>query len=183
MNSNRVSERRDYLARQMGAPFGTSEARSEEDNGPLAAARDRCPNRGAPAKSPQLAQGYPLTEVRTQPFPTRDMTVEPLPVNGEKSAKFKRLIDEAIAGDLHGGRFDPWEIELLLDIESCALTGRPVARQRVLRQYQETAQHQMEAESDVPLRLSEYLESLKAPRRRRLGGKLRQGVSIVDGEI
>jgi hypothetical protein len=81
-----------------------------------------------------------------------------LPVNVEKSTKLKRLIDEAITGDLRRSRFDVWEIEVLLDIESCTLTGSPATQRRVLRQYEE--------ESDVPLRLSKYLELLKAARPR-----------------
>ena len=81
----------------------------------------------------------------------------------KKSTKLKRLIDEVITGELRRCRFDPWEIEILLDIESCKLTGSPVTRQRLLRGYLEAAHRQME-EEPVPLRLSKYVESLKAAR-------------------
>ena len=80
----------------------------------------------------------------------------------DKSIKHERLIAEVITGELRRCRFDAWEIDVLLDIESCNLTRNPVARQRVLRQYQEAVHRRM---ADVPLMLSTYVESLKAARR------------------
>jgi hypothetical protein len=86
------------------------------------------------------------------------------PVSLEKLAKFQRLIDEIISGDLRRrSRFDAWEVDLLLDIASSNLTGGPAARRQVLRQYQKAAYRRMEEESDAPLKLSEYLKALKTP--------------------
>jgi hypothetical protein len=51
-------------------------------------------------------------------------------------------------------------VELLLDIESCSL--RDASRRETLRRYQRAVQRHMEKGARLPLKLSEYLESVKA---------------------
>src|ERR1700733_13116032 len=88
------------------------------------------------------------------------------PYNVEKSIKLKRLIDEVIAGKVGRSRFDIWEMDLLLDMLASDLqTARYATRLRVLRQYQESACRQLEEGFEVPLRLSQYLKSLKVAHR------------------
>ena len=77
-------------------------------------------------------------------------------------AQFNRLIQEVLRGNMHRTTFRPWEVEILLDIESCGL--RDAARRETLRRYQRAVQRQMEKGGGSPLKLSEYLESVKAKR-------------------
>jgi hypothetical protein len=77
-------------------------------------------------------------------------------------AQFNRLIQELLRGDMHRNTFRPWEVELLLDIESCNL--RDTSRREMLRRYQRAVQRHMEKGARLPLKMSEYLESVKAKR-------------------
>jgi hypothetical protein len=77
-------------------------------------------------------------------------------------AQFNRLIQELLRGNMHRNTFRPWEIELLLDIESCTL--REASKRDMLRRYQKAVQRQMEKGARLPLKLSEYLEAVKTKR-------------------
>lgn len=85
-----------------------------------------------------------------------------LPDSDAVLAQFNRLIQELLRGNMHRNVFRPWEIELLLDIESCNL--RDSSRRETLRRYQRAVQRHMEKGARLPLKLSEYLESVKAKR-------------------
>src|SRR6185369_2824041 len=88
------------------------------------------------------------------------MAYESLPDSETVLAQFNRLIQELLRGNMQRNTFRPWEIELLLDIETCAL--RDAARRETLRRYQRAVQRHMEKGARLPLKLSEYLESVKA---------------------
>ncbi|HBY61061.1 MAG TPA: hypothetical protein DEH78_14660 [Solibacterales bacterium] len=77
-------------------------------------------------------------------------------------AQFNRLVQELLRGKLHRNTFQPWEIELLLDIEACAL--RPSARRDALKRYQKAVERQMERGDSTPMKLSEYLEQRRIRR-------------------
>jgi hypothetical protein len=77
-------------------------------------------------------------------------------------AQFNRLIQELLRGNMHRNTFRPWEIELLLDIEGCNL--RDSTRREMLRRYQRAVQRHMEKGAPSPLKMSEYLESVRAKR-------------------
>jgi hypothetical protein len=77
-------------------------------------------------------------------------------------AQFNRLIQELLRGNLNRNTFRPWEIELLLDIESCSL--RDASKRDTLRRYQKAVQRHMEKGASTPLKLSEYLSGLKSRR-------------------
>jgi hypothetical protein len=77
-------------------------------------------------------------------------------------AQFNRLIQEVLRGNMHRTTFRPWEVEILLDIEGCGL--RDAARRETLRRYQRAVQRQMEKGGGSPLKLSEYLDSVRAKR-------------------
>ncbi len=81
--------------------------------------------------------------------------------------RFNRLMQELLEGSFKRNCFRPWEIELLLDIEACKLTG--AGRREMLRRYQKAVQRHFERGGTMPLKLSEYLERLRA-RRRRVSG-------------
>lgn len=78
-------------------------------------------------------------------------------------AQFNRLIQELLRGNMNRNTFRPWEIDILLDIETCEI--RDATRRETLRRYQRAVQRQMEKGADKPMKLSEYLESLRARRR------------------
>jgi hypothetical protein len=85
-----------------------------------------------------------------------------LPDSDTVLAQFNRLIQELLRGNMHRNTFRPWEIEILLDIESCSL--RESSKRETLRRYQKAVQRQMEKGARLPLKLSEYLEAVKAKR-------------------
>jgi hypothetical protein len=75
--------------------------------------------------------------------------------------RFNRLMQELIRGAMNRNTFQPWEIEILLDIEACGIR-EPVKRE-TLRRYQKAVQRSMEKGAQMPLRLSEYLTGKKGP--------------------
>jgi len=99
---------------------------------------------------------------------------ESVPDSDAILAQFNRLIQELLRGSLQRNTFRPWEVALLLDIEGCGL--RDAARRETLRRYQRAVQRHMEKGGDAPLKLSEYLESVKAKRT----AKSDTSVTVVD---
>ena len=92
----------------------------------------------------------------------QDHMQEFLPDSDAVLAQFNRLIQELLRGNMHRNTFRPWEVELLLDIESCNL--RESAKREVLKRYQRAVQRHMEKGARLPIKLSEYLESVKNKR-------------------
>ena len=74
--------------------------------------------------------------------------------------RFNRLMQELIRGNMNRNTFQPWEIEILLDIEMCNL--REAVKRETLRRYQKAVQRSMEKGARTPLKLSEYLEGKKS---------------------
>ncbi len=87
---------------------------------------------------------------------------ESLPDSEAILAQFNRLIQELLRGNMNRNSFRPWEIELLLDIESCSL--REGNKRDTLRRYQKAVQRHMEKGAPLPLKLSEYLDAVKSKR-------------------
>jgi len=87
---------------------------------------------------------------------------ETLPDSDAVLAQFNRLIQELLRGNMHRNTFRPWEIALLLDIEACNL--RESAKRETLKRYQKAVQRHMEKGARLPLKLSEYLDNVKAKR-------------------
>jgi hypothetical protein len=76
--------------------------------------------------------------------------------------RFRRLMSEVMRGSLARNCFEPWEIPILLDLETCALDSRQ--RLETLRQYQRAVEKQMEIGPGPPMTLSAFLQ-LKTTRR------------------
>jgi hypothetical protein len=70
--------------------------------------------------------------------------------------RFNRLIAELLRGAIVRNSFQPWEVELLLDIETCKL--EPRKRADILRQYQKAVTRQLETGPGPPMKLSDYLQ-------------------------
>ena len=85
-----------------------------------------------------------------------------LPDSDAVLAQFNRLIQELLRGNMHRNTFRPWEVDLLLDIESCNL--RESSKRETLRRYQKAVQRHMEKGARLPLKLSEYIEAVKSKR-------------------
>ncbi|MCC7173785.1 MAG: hypothetical protein IT159_01200 [Bryobacterales bacterium] len=73
----------------------------------------------------------------------------------ETLVQFNRLLRELLRGQINRNTFRPWEVELLLDIESCNL--RESSREGVLRRYQKAVQRQLARGVTPPMKLSEFL--------------------------
>jgi hypothetical protein len=82
------------------------------------------------------------------------MDLEP-PSSEEILAQFNRLIRELLRGQINRNTFRPWEVELLLDVESCNL--RDASRDGILHRYQKAVLRQMEKGAETPMKLSEFL--------------------------
>ncbi|MBZ5625947.1 MAG: hypothetical protein LAQ69_45750 [Acidobacteriia bacterium] len=76
--------------------------------------------------------------------------------------RFNRLISELLRGAIARNTFQPWEIEILLDIETCGVDLRK--QPDILRQYRKAVARQLEIGPGPPMKLSEYLQ-LKMTRR------------------
>ena len=76
--------------------------------------------------------------------------------------RFRKLVREISRGNLHRNSFEPWEIEILLDFQACAV---PPRRQiKLLQAWQKAVEHQMEAGPGPPMKLSQYLQSKRTRR-------------------
>ena len=73
----------------------------------------------------------------------------------ETLVQFNRLIRELLRGQINRNTFRPWEVELLLDVESCNL--RDSSRESTLRRYQKAVQRQLSRGVTPPMKLSEFL--------------------------
>jgi hypothetical protein len=87
------------------------------------------------------------------------MSVSEPPDSNTMLAQFNLLIGELLAGSMQRGKFRPWEIDIILDIENCNLQGP--AKRNVLSEYSKAVQAELEKGAQRPLLLSEYLERQK----------------------
>jgi hypothetical protein len=77
-------------------------------------------------------------------------------VSGEAVAsRFNRLLQDLLHGKLKRNCFQRWEVDLLLDIESCEMG--PGAKRQALKRYQRAVARQLEKGVGHPFKLSEYL--------------------------
>ena len=70
--------------------------------------------------------------------------------------RFRRLIGDLIRGVIARTTFQRWEVEILLDIETCQIERR--RRLEMLRQYQRAVERQMAIGPGPPMKLSEFLQ-------------------------
>jgi hypothetical protein len=82
--------------------------------------------------------------------------------------RFNRLMGELMRGAITRNVFQPWEIDLLLDIDGCSLERR--RHLEILRQYQKAVERQLDIGPGPPMKLSVYLAMRAAAKERRLNG-------------
>ncbi len=85
------------------------------------------------------------------------MNVDDLIERERMLSRFNRLIGELLRGSLVRNSFHPWEIEVLLDIEGCALEGK--RKSEILRRYQKAVERQLEYGPGPPMKLSDFLQA------------------------
>jgi hypothetical protein len=76
--------------------------------------------------------------------------------------RFDRLMRDVKSGTTTRNSFRPWEVELLVDMQTCELGAD---RKRVLRRYQRAVHRAFERGAARPLRLSEYLRRSRKQQR------------------
>lgn len=75
-------------------------------------------------------------------------------------ARFQRLMKDVRLGDWRRNCFEPWEIELLLDIAAC---DPEIQRRRaLLDRYQKAVERRLANHCELPMKLSEYIAGLRA---------------------
>lgn len=74
--------------------------------------------------------------------------------------RFRRLMDDLSRDSVTRNCFQRWEIDLLLDIQTCELA--PSTRREVLVQYRRAVERQFNKGADAPLKLSEFLDQRRA---------------------
>ena len=77
-------------------------------------------------------------------------------------AQFNRLVNELIKGVINRNTFQPWEIVLMLDIQACDFGD--TQQKEMLKRYQKAVQRSYEKGVKMPMKLSEYMNSLKSRR-------------------
>jgi hypothetical protein len=82
--------------------------------------------------------------------PGEDLIEQELMLN-----RFNRLIGEVMRGAITRNSFQPWEVEILMDLENCQLERR--RRLEILRQYQRAVERQMTHGPGPPMKLSQFL--------------------------
>jgi hypothetical protein len=80
--------------------------------------------------------------------------------------RFNRLMGEVMRGAIARNTFQPWEIDILLDLDSCRLERR--RRWDILRQYQRAVERQLQDGPGPPIKLSEFLEARERKRAKTL---------------
>ena len=82
--------------------------------------------------------------------------------------RFIRLMGELMRGVITRNVFQPWEMDLLLDIESCPVERR--RRLEILRQYRRAVERQLDTGPGPPMKLSAFLAMRAAGKEARLNG-------------
>lgn len=84
-------------------------------------------------------------------------------------ARFQRLMKDLRSGDWRRNSFEPWEIELLLDIAAC---DPEIQRRRaLLERYQKAVEKRLANHCELPMKLSEYIAGLDARHQARLAAR------------
>ncbi len=76
--------------------------------------------------------------------------------------RFRRLMAEVHSGVARRNNFEPWEIEILLDLQSCHFSRRRWPH--LLQRYQKAVQRQLENGVGPPPTLSQYLAQCEEKR-------------------
>ncbi|HWC97418.1 MAG TPA: hypothetical protein VG456_11725 [Candidatus Sulfopaludibacter sp.] len=70
--------------------------------------------------------------------------------------RFRTLLREISRGATLRNSFEPWEMEIMLDLQICDIPSR--RRMETLVQYERAVKRQMSSGQGPPMKLSEFLE-------------------------
>jgi hypothetical protein len=70
--------------------------------------------------------------------------------------RFNRLLGELMRGAITRTAFQPWEVDILLDFNTCQVERK--RRLDILRQYRRAVERQMTHGPGPPMKFSEFLE-------------------------
>lgn len=90
------------------------------------------------------------------------MTAEDLVDRELMFSQFHRLVTELIRGGTKRNSFQPWEVEILVDIETCDID--PKRRIGTLRQYVREVRRQLDTGPGPPMKFSEFLQRRRTRR-------------------
>ena len=76
--------------------------------------------------------------------------------------RFRRLLGELISGVMRRNTFESWEVEILLDFETCPVNPR--RRRELLQAYRRAVERQLQTGPGPPMRFSDFLQ-LRTTRR------------------
>jgi hypothetical protein len=76
--------------------------------------------------------------------------------------RFHRLVTEILQGGTRRTVFQPWEVEILLDIANTGLDPRRSGER--LRQYMRAVRRQLETGPGPPMKFSEFLQTRRTRR-------------------
>jgi hypothetical protein len=79
--------------------------------------------------------------------------------------RFRRLVRELSRGETPRNSFEAWEVEILLDLEQCAIKAS--RRMELLTQYERAVRRQLMLGDGPPMKLSEFLEERRRRREER----------------
>jgi hypothetical protein len=79
-----------------------------------------------------------------------------VPDGGAILAQFNLVMAEVLEGEMQRSKFQPWEIDILLDIADCNL--RHSAKRKILQEYQNAVEAELKKGASLPLKFSEYVE-------------------------
>lgn len=91
---------------------------------------------------------------------------------------FSQLVQELIGGAIRRHIFTPWELELLLDLDTCRI--RKSARPEMLRRYLRTVLQGFTQGASTPLRLTSFVER-ETRKRAPSNGGARTGQTLAAG--
>lgn len=112
---------------------------------------------GISGKPPLRIAPRPAFPLKFQPISADRWIMTDDPIGLELMLnRFRKLMGELIRGELRRTTFEPWEVEILLDFQTCAL--EPRRRMEKLRGYQRAVERQLETGPGPPMKLSEYLQ-------------------------
>jgi hypothetical protein len=84
------------------------------------------------------------------------------PIHNGMMERFNHLIQELRDGNLHRTSFERWEAEIVMDMLAC--NAEDPSMGEILRRYQMAAERRLARGSNVPMKLSEYLETIHTRR-------------------
>lgn len=82
------------------------------------------------------------------------MDILPAPELESRLANLDKLVADLIAGQFHRTTFQPWEVEVLLDIQACSVGDSN--KRELLKRYQKAAHRWFDRGGRTLLLLSDY---------------------------